>query len=275
MCLIAFAIGAHPRWPLVIAANRDEHFDRPTAPLQRWTSAGGRVIVSGRDLRAGGTWLGLSDGGRVAMLTNVREPGQMPGPRSRGDLPLAWLEGQRPAEQFLDDLDLQAYSGFNLVIGEPLVGQWHWISNRQPAPLGVSPGVQRQRLDPGVYGLSNAFLDTPWPKTVKLAQSLSQSLQAGGQPQHLRKQLWQALADRQRPSDHLLPTTGVPWDSERALSTAWVRFASGHYGTRSSLLTLAESQANGQWRLDIEEKSWDEGRIGQTEQAELIWSIQA
>jgi uncharacterized protein with NRDE domain len=152
MCLIAFAISVHPRWPLLIAANRDEHFDRPTLPLHRWRSSTGQTIISGRDERAGGTWLGMSLTGRIAMLTNVREPGMPPGARSRGELPLAWLESKHSAQDFLHGLDLQAYSGFNLVIGDLAGEHWHWLSNRQPGSPTVRAGRQQERLGAGVYG---------------------------------------------------------------------------------------------------------------------------
>ncbi len=271
MCLIAFAIGAHARWPLLIAANRDEQFERPTLPLQRWRSPSGVALISGRDGRAGGTWLGLSTTGRVAMLTNVREPNMAPGARSRGDLPLAWLEGQHGADDFLDKLELQDYSGFNLVIGDLAAGQWHWLSNRRSGPQGIEAGRQQERLGIGVYGLSNAFLDTPWPKTERLRQTLAQALTQAQDAEPLREQLWQALANRDQPAEDLLPHTGVPWSSEKELSTALVRFPDGHYGTRSSMLVLAEVQGSGQWQLSLEEKSWDPGRLGELRQESLQW----
>jgi uncharacterized protein with NRDE domain len=261
MCLIAFAIGAHPRWPLVIAANRDEHYERPTTALELWTSPSGQLIASGRDERAGGTWLGISASGRVAMLTNVREPSTQARARSRGELPMAWLETDQAAEPFLAAMDWQAYSGFNLVIGDLIADQWQWISNRQPAASGPLPGLQQRALSPGIYGLSNAFLDTPWPKTVQLTHALTHSLASLQEPQLLRERLWQALADRRRPADEELPRTGVPWPLEQELASAWVQLSSGHYGTRSSLLTLAERTADGHWLLELQEKSW-QGQAG-------------
>ncbi|MEI7783514.1 MAG: NRDE family protein [Betaproteobacteria bacterium] len=271
MCLIAFAIGAHARWPLLIAANRDEHFDRPTLPLQRWRTPAGSTLISGRDERAGGTWLGLSTAGRVAMLTNVREPNMAPGARSRGELPLAWLESRRSAQSFLDELDTQAYSGFNLVIGDLAQDHWHWLSNRQAGPAGVQAGRQQERLGSGVYGLSNAFLDTPWPKTVRLRQTVLEALSRAQQAEALREQLWLALANRDQPADEQLPHTGVPWPAEKELSTALVRFPDGRYGTRSSMLVLAEAQDSGRWRLSLEEKSWDPARLGELRQENLEW----
>jgi uncharacterized protein with NRDE domain len=272
MCLIAFAIGAHPRWPLLIAANRDEHFDRPTLPLQRWRSPAGQTIVSGRDERAGGTWLGLTPAGRIAMLTNVREPGMTPGARSRGELPLAWLASEQSAEDFLGGLDPQAYSGFNLVIGQLGSQHWHWLSNRRPGPEGVLAGHQQERLGPGVYGLSNAFLNTPWPKTVRLRETMARTLAQAQEGRLLCESLWQALANRDQPADESLPRTGVPWSAEKELSTALVRFPDGRYGTRSSLLVTAEAREPRRWQVCLEEKSWDPGTLGELRRETLDWS---
>ncbi len=255
MCLIALAIGASPRWPLVLASNRDEFFERPTQPLQLWHGPAGTPILSGRDLEAGGTWLGVSESGRVAMLTNVREPGMPAGALSRGGLPLAWLDGCDDAQSFLAGLDARSYSGFNLVIGELGSGRWHWASNRQMGPHGVEAGWQQHVLGPGIYGLSNAFLDTPWPKTLKLKQALQASLEAMPEAQAL----WHALADASPAPDDQLPATGVNTEAERHLSSAWVRFPDGRYGTRSS--TLLSVRAQGQHlSVRMQEKTWQRDR---------------
>jgi uncharacterized protein with NRDE domain len=251
MCLIALAIGASPHWPLVLASNRDEYLDRPTLPLQHWQGPRGAALLSGRDLEAGGTWLGVSQSGRVAMLTNVREPGMRAGARSRGGLPLAWLEGDQDAARFLAGLDAQAYSGFNLVFGHLHSAGWHWVSNRCMGSSGIEPGWQERALGPGIYGLSNAFLDTPWPKTRRLSQALLASLGA----QLDEETLWQALADASPAAQAELPATGVPAEAERQLSSAWVRFADGRYGTRSS--TLLSARASGQgMAVRMQEKTW-------------------
>ena len=118
MCLIAFAIGASQRWPLVVASNRDEFLDRPTLPLARWHTDAGTEIISGRDLRAGGTWLGLTPGGRLAMLTNVRGPASLTGEKSRGELVTRWLDSGVGAGSFAAQIDAAAYGGFNLVLGD-------------------------------------------------------------------------------------------------------------------------------------------------------------
>lgn len=244
MCLIAFAIGASPRWPLVIAANRDEFLNRPTAPLARWTTDAGKEVISGRDLRAGGTWLGLSPGGRMAMLTNVREPHPVAGERSRGELVMRWLEGEMDAGQFMAQTDCAAYGAFNLVLGDFQSSAWHWLTNQSDPDGRPVEGWQACALKPGVYGLSNGALDTPWPKTRALKKALCQALDSCSQ-EDLQAGLWSALQDRQRPGDGQLPRTGVPLALERALSSVFVEFPEHAYGTRSStLLVVSRSGSN-------------------------------
>ncbi len=252
MCLLALALGQSEAWPLLLASNRDEFFHRPTQPLAHWRSDSGMLIVSGRDALAGGTWLGLTPGARVALLTNVREPGATVGARSRGELPLAWLHSSETAEHFLAQLDGQAYSGFNLVVGDMRTSSWHWASNRQPSPSGVTAGWQQRALAPGVYGLSNAFLDTPWPKTQRLKRAMQAALSTQDQAEQL---LWQALADASPATDADMPQTGVAPDIEKQLSSAWVRFADGRYGTRASTLVKAGTTAQG-WAVQVQEKTW-------------------
>jgi uncharacterized protein with NRDE domain len=270
MCLIAFSIGAHPRWPLLIASNRDEYFDRPTLPLQRWTSPGGQAVISGRDGRSGGIWLGLGEGGRVAWLTNVREARQQVGPRSRGELPLAWIDGTDTAQAFIAGLDPLAYPGFNLVVGDLVRQQWHWISNRRPGPDHLRVEWQHQSLAPGVYGLSNAFLDTPWPKTVQLRQHLARALEEDAPAEPLRERLWSALSDHQPAPDQALPRTGVPIETERALSSALVKFPDGRYGTRSSTVLMVDAPSGGHWQAQMHERSWDPHSLGQSRREQLV-----
>lgn len=255
MCLIAFALQASSRWPLVIAANRDEFLDRPTVPLARWKTARGHEIVSGRDLRAGGAWFGVTPGGRIAFLTNVREAEPVAAPRSRGELVTRWLESLGDADAFASSLTSQpdAFAGFNLVIGDCGPKPWRWVTNR-PQPNGR--GWHQEDLKPGVYGLSNAALDSPWPKTAVLKQVLGQSLQAhqaDGDLQALQSDLWKALGSRERASGTDLPATGIPLSREEALSSAFVEFPDYAYGTRSSTLLTASSEPGG-WAVQMEER---------------------
>ncbi len=263
MCLIAFAIGASERWPLVIAGNRDEFLDRPTLPLARWRAEGAPEIISGRDLRAGGTWMGLTPGGRVAFLTNVRESSSadMPTPpRSRGALVTRWLGHAGHGDDFAAEISVEAseYGGFNLVAGDLQTGQWVWMTNR----ANDGGGLHLQPLRPGVYGLSNAALDTPWPKTMALRSVLERAL-ADDTTADLEAPLWSALASRTRAPREQLPATGVPLHFEEALSSAFVEFPEHGYGTRCSTLIVASEgtadSAKSSWAIDIKERAYRHG----------------
>jgi uncharacterized protein with NRDE domain len=260
MCLIAFAIDAHAACPLLIAANRDEFFDRPTAGLHRWTLPSGTDVVAGRDLRDGGTWLGVSTGGRVAMLTNVRDGQPGSGRRSRGELPTRWLAGDLDLHGLQAGIAPADYGGFNLVVGDLHQGHWAWLGNRHPARPHEPDASQlyTQRLQPGVYGLSNATLSTPWPKTQRLTRALEASLDHAAQPE--AGALWwaslqQALLDDQLAADGDLPRTGVDVDLERQLSSPFVRMPERGYGTRSSLVVRVQPQAQalGRWQVSLDE----------------------
>ena len=263
MCLIAFALHASSRWPLVIAANRDEFLDRPTVPLARWKTPQGHDVISGRDLRAGGAWFGVTaggpggPGGRIAFLTNVRDADALPPLRSRGELVTRWLASRGDADDFVTSLaaDPIAFAGFNLVLGDFERSQWHWVTNR-PSEAHQTNAMYAQALKPGVYGLSNAALDSPWPKTTRLKSVLTQSLQANeaaGNSSALQADLWQALASRERASATNLPATGIALAREEALSSAFVEMPEYAYGTVSStLLTVASGQSG--WEVQMEER---------------------
>lgn len=266
MCLIAFAIDVHAACPLLIAANRDEFFDRPTAGLHRWALPSGTEVVAGRDLRGGGTWLGVSPSGRVAMLTNVRDGQPDAGRRSRGELPTRWLAGELDWHGLQAGMDPDDYGGFNLVVGDFHQGLWAWLGNRDPERPHEArcSGLHSQLLDPGIYGLSNATLNSPWPKTLRLTQALGHSLNASGQAaqnlQPAAQQPWwgslrQALCDDQLADDADLPQTGVALAQERQLSSPFVRMADRRYGTRSSLVVRVQPQGHAQskWRVSLDE----------------------
>lgn len=244
MCLIAFALNASPALPLLIASNRDEFFDRPTAPLHRWRLDDGTDVVGGRDLRDGGTWLGLSPQGRVAMLTNVRQPSAAVARRSRGELVTRWLQSDGGIDRFAVGVAPEEYGAFNLVVGDFHARAWHWFSNRDPgSPHGDATSVLHRRpLGAGVYGLSNASLDTPWPKTRLLKAAMSESLMS---PSDWLTPLTRALTDQVQVQDAELPRTGVPDDWERALSSPFVHMADRAYGTRASQVVSVQAQAQG------------------------------
>ncbi len=280
MCLLALAIGASERWPLVLASNRDEHRARATLPLTRWTSDQGTTVISGRDLLAGGTWLGCTPQGRVAMLTNVREATPLPARLSRGDLPLQWLNGQISATDFLARHDPRDYGGCNLIIGDYASAQWHWASNREfqdkgagPTHIQPSKGWHSQMLKPGIYGMSNAFLDTPWPKTLALKSAMQRALNkamASGNESDLLDPLWAALASTERAALNQLPDTGAPVSQEHALSSALVDIPERAYGTRnSSLLWIQTGQTPADCIASLYEKSWPGDTV------RLQWSLAA
>ena len=267
MCLIAFAIGASQRWPLVIASNRDEFLERPTLPLARWHTDLGHEIISGRDLRAGGTWLGVTPGGRVAFLTNVREASAQPAPFSRGQLVMRWLDAGNDVASFAEALerDSGAYGGFNLVIGDLQRNDWAWMTNKSSES---SSGWHVQSLQPGIYGLSNAALDTPWPKTTELKRVLTAALAEQAQQSNLdafQKPLWNGLGNRSRAPIEKLPVTGAPLAIEEALSSAFVDFPEHQYGTRCSTVLLATRTETDdkfqRWQVQVEERTHSYRRL--------------
>lgn len=228
MCLILIAWQAHPRYPVVIAANRDEFFARPTEAARFWGDA--PEILAGRDLTAGGTWMGVTRRGRFAALTNYREPGRNRAEApSRGALVRDFLAGTMPAEAYLASLEEKAdvYNGFNLVCGTLDEGLWHF-SNRDAA--------RANRLPPGIFGLSNHLLDTPWPKVAQGKSDLAMALAALPSD----RPLFELLRDDRIHEDDRLPRTGISLDWERTLSAAFVR--APNYGTRSSTVLLQDTE---------------------------------
>lgn len=224
MCLILLAWRAHPDYPLVVAANRDEFFSRRTAAADFWEDAPN--VLAGRDLEAGGTWLGVTRNGRFAALTNYRDPARNTmGAPSRGELVRRFLIGGQSAEDYLSELESCAdrYNGFNLIFGDP-DGLW-CFSNC---------GEGEQALAPGVYGLSNHLLDTPWPKVARGKSALNGALQALPN----EAPLFVLLRDDSIAPDDALPRTGVSLEWERLLSAAFVR--SPQYGTRSATVLLRD-----------------------------------
>lgn len=223
MCILVLAWQLLPERPLILLNNRDEFRARPTAPLSPWPEG----LVAGRDLQAGGTWLGLHPATRRwAVVTNVRElpPPVGLGTRSRGGLVTDFLTGALSPGAFARQIDLQAYTGFNLLLGDATQA-WS-VSNR----TGLI-----QPLPPGLYGLSNAALDTPWPKVERLRQRTVQEvlpLYQQGRLADARAAALTVLQDHQRPDDAQLPHTGVGLDTERLLSSVWID--SPAYGTWSS-----------------------------------------
>lgn len=237
MCLILVAWRAHPDFPLVVAANRDEFHSRPSAPAAFWPEA--PAILAGRDLQAGGTWLGVTRSGRFAALTNFRDPARLRRDApSRGALVQRYLAGDAAPAAYLASLGCVAahYNGFNLLVADGTMLGYFSNCGREP-----------RRLDPGLYGLSNHLLDTPWPKVSRAKSSLAAALQALPESGPLFDML---LDDTPAPETEL-PRTGVSRDWERLLSSAFVR--SPTYGTRSSTVIVLDPRG----QLTFEERAFD------------------
>lgn len=245
MCLILVAWQTHPDCPLVVAANRDEFHARPTAAAGRWDDA--PQVIAGRDLEAGGTWLGITDTGRFAAVTNVREPGAPKGQQSRGGLTADYLRGTQPPADYVARIDGDAYSGFNLLVADEQ--QLYYRSNRDGAA---------RALPPGIYGVSNHLLDTPWPKLATAKARFRVALDA----LPASAALFDILADREIAPDTHLPATGVPLEWERLLSAIFV--SSPTYGTRASTVVLRHADG----RVQVEEHSF--GPAGEATQSSLI-----
>lgn len=220
MCFVLLALKVHPRYDLILLANRDEFYQRPTEPMHEWEKPPG--LIAGRDLVGGGTWLGVDRSGKLALLTNYREPEATAGDRSRGLLVRDFFDSS--GERFQQHLSEQgdSYSGFNLLYESP--DELHYYSNR---------GARPTLLTRGVHGLSNGLLNEPWPKVTRGKRVLEQALEVDDPK---LETLFRILEDETPAPEAELPRTGVSLDLERVLSPIFIR-AEG-YGTRSSTLVL-------------------------------------
>ena len=226
MCLIVFAWRPDHAQPLIVAANRDEFYARPSLPLAQWPET--PQVHAGRDLEAGGTWLGIGANGRFAALTNIRDPHRPPGRRSRGELVARFLTGELPIDDYLDDVVARSpeYGGFNLLVGN-LHELWHFNARESEAVM----------LQPGIYGVSNASLDTPWPKLLRAKAALSAALD-DPRPEVLLA----LLSDPQTAPFAELPDTGVGLATETLLSSVFI--ASQSYGTRASTALIVHADGS-------------------------------
>ncbi|MFC1825760.1 NRDE family protein [Thermodesulfobacteriota bacterium] len=226
MCLILLSFDIHPVYRVVLAANRDEYYDRPTKPLAFWDDIS--EILAGRDLKRSGAWLGVTRTGRIAAITNYREPFlRLENAPSRGLLVSDFLSGMESPKHYLDNIKTTGhrYNGFNLLIGDQ--SGLFYYSNK---------GHTIQKLKPGLYGLSNHLLDTPWPKIEKGKAALGALLD--GRDNIDLEDVFHILANRSYPPDDQLPDTGVDHDWERVLSPLFI--TSPSYGTRSSSVVVME-----------------------------------
>jgi uncharacterized protein with NRDE domain len=235
MCLIILAYQTDPLLPLVVAANRDELFARPSAQASLWTDEeSGKQILSGRDLQAGGTWLGITHSGRFAAVTNIRDPSLTERrPRSRGDLTRLFLVGDDSPEQYCARLaeSYDQFAGYNLLVGD---GDSLYYVNNQEA--------QAWRLEPGIFGLSNGLLNSSWPKIDRGREVLTSLMDA---PQALHTDaLIEMMGDRSQAADADLPDTGIGIEIERKLSSAFILNPQRGYGTLCSTALIFEKSGN-------------------------------
>jgi len=238
MCLIVLAIEKHPEYPLVILANRDEFYQRPTRPLHAWPEA--PEMLAGKDLEKGGTWAAWHRDGRFAALTNIRRPGALQsGLRSRGEIPLEFIRRQISPVAYARQIEgmTDEYAPFNMIYGS--VEQLYYISSDALTPIP---------LEKGFHGLSNAALDKQWPKVAYACRRLEECLRTSS---HVSTEALFECMLRVKPfPDEKLPETGVPKEWERTLSAPFI--VSKEYGTRSTLLLLVDREG----RLQLSERTY-------------------
>ncbi|MDP2398783.1 MAG: NRDE family protein [Burkholderiales bacterium] len=229
MCLILFSFRTHRHFPLVVAANRDEHFSRPATAAAFWDDH--PAVYAGRDLEQGGTWMGINTKGRFAAITNYRQgrSGSV-APRSRGALVRDFLTGDMPASAYMGGIDGGQYNPYSLIAGDLEV--LYFQSNRGSGVLPVTPGV---------HGLSNHLLDTPWPKVTAGMAALN-TTRNSDDPDAIGSTLFALLSEQTPAQDMQLPDTGIERQRERELSPPFI--LGDHYGTRTSTLLLVHASGD-------------------------------
>ncbi|MDN3637799.1 NRDE family protein [Simiduia curdlanivorans] len=228
MCLLFIGHQAHAHWPLILASNRDEFHQRPTAAAHFWPEQ--PQWLGGKDLEAGGSWLLLNQRGRFGALTNVRNGQQTTGKLSRGE-----LVKRAAAIDHAGAIDGREFGAFNLVTGALRGGHWQLeVRSNQSWPMPSST------LNAGVHGLSNASINTPWPKVASGRRELRQLLSSSGSEAELELGLWQLLGNRDPAPVTELPNTGIDRDMELLLSSRFI--VNQRYGTRASTLLLVDRQ---------------------------------
>ena len=254
MCLIVFAYQQHPDYPLILVANRDEFYVRPTESMQFWQDH--PTVLAGRDLQQMGTWLGINQAGHFAAVTNVRDGRHIADNLlSRGDLTKGFLTTDLCAAEYLNQLKStqQSYGLFNLLIADKT--GLYYFSNRGGAP---------QQLEPGLYGLSNAQLNTPWPKLIAAKQALQCAIQENDLS---HDRLSKILASKQTADDTSLPDTGISYEWEKRLSSAFIH--SSAYGTRATTTLIQATDGT----TELNENNFDVE--GVTEQKRFIINVPA
>lgn len=225
MCLIFFSLKQHPTYKLIVAANRDEFYNRKTAAAHFWEDH--PAILGGRDLEAGGTWMAMNRSGRISLLTNYRDPQNInPHAPSRGQLVSDYLLTNNDAQTYLESIDKngKVYNGFNLIVGDS-ESLWYYSNYRK----GIT------EIKPGFYGLSNHLLETPWPKVIRGKEKLKPIF---AQKQIDPEQVFDILYDGERAADEKLPDTGLTLERERALSSMFIK--TENYGSRCTTVVLVD-----------------------------------
>lgn len=225
MCLIVFAYKTHPAYHLIMGANRDEYYARPTEAAHFWQSD--RSMLAGRDLQGGGTWLGITKQGRLAAITNYRDPSAIKAQApSRGGLVKNFLTGSQSPEAYLTHIHAKGhvYNGFNLLAGDDKTV--YYYSNQSG---------EIKQLQPGIYGLSNHLLNTPWPKVKNVIQRFKR---LNDTHRIDARDIFDILSDTAKAPDEQLPQTGVSLEWERLLSSIFIK--SDDYGTRCSTVVLVK-----------------------------------
>jgi len=238
MCLIFISLNNHPAYKLIIAANRDEFYNRKTAAADFWEDK--PYILGGRDLEACGTWMAMTKTGRIGMITNYRDPQNInPKAPSRGELVSDYLDKGGDGLSYLNSIESKAgeYNGFNLIVGTE--GELWYLSN-------YKKGIQK--LESGFYGLSNHLLETPWPKVIRGKEKLAPLLKKNTIDAN---DLFEILYDSQKAIDESLPNTGIGLERERTLSSMFIK--SPNYGSRCSTVVTVDRNDN----VEFSERVYD------------------
>jgi uncharacterized protein with NRDE domain len=242
MCLITFAYQSHPKYDLILAGNRDEFYGRPTRKAQFWDKEGQPNILAGKDLEGGGTWLGLHENGQWGALTNYRDPAiKKEDPPTRGELVLDYLKKGKTAMNYLAEVSKKAkkYNGFNLLLWDQH-GFYHYSNQNKKV----------SRIKPGIHGVSNALLDTSWPKLDSAKSQMEDIIHA---KKFDKEQLFELLLDETKAADDELPLTGIPKDLEKAVSSIFIK--TEQYGSRCSTVLLIDKEGN----IDFTERRFEPG----------------
>ncbi|XP_058098556.1 uncharacterized protein LOC131243320 [Magnolia sinica] len=260
MCIAVWIWQSHPLYPLILLLNRDEYHTRPTKPLSWWEDSSN--ILGGRDCLAGGTWLACTRNGRLAFLTNVREPDRISNAKSRGALPLHFLESRKSPLEFANEVAKEGdqYNGFNLILADLCSKTMIYVSNR---PKGELSPIQE--VSPGIHILSNAKLDTPWPKAQRLHENFKVLLDAYDKEEIPEKEMIERLmGDHLKADKEKLPNTGCDPEWEFNLSSIFIDVETelGRYGTRSmAALSVKDSGEVSFYEKYLEKEIWKEHTI--------------